>query len=609
MANAIELFTPEYERLAVPAAMMTVTIDGALCEDLAPVQIVRSSWPEFGWARLSYHPAGPSDPDRIDLERIEDRFAMGRTVCLRQLYNEAPPETVIAGLPGFVGRIEGIETTIDGANETVEIVVKDSSAALDRITVYGQKVLRADGALACLEGLGTIFNPAGQGNAALDPVTTEGETWTAFCPNAAPARSWDYAGVIGYLLGAYLPGGHLHGPDAEQLRALTDRRIVRDLDVTGLSLLEALRRCCERIGLQFQFVPRWVETGPNQAIVFYRNGEGRSVELNGQAEGQRISLSRTNIAALQSKRDFYPITHRYIAQGDFKTYEATFPLVPAWDPALEDTNYYPFSPSTNPDFSGVRDVYRKWCLNEAGDYSDEPFNQGDPYDFSRVFEGGSYVPRRRRFWPALSKAAHGRSLGYALEVSYDAGLHWRPYRDAFNNLLDECGLWLSGDQLDVDIWVAALKGALRFRITAAVVGDERLTCVLADGPVGSTAPVVDHVLTLPRQFQYRKVSAQSVFAATNAQALDPPQEVDDTAALHDFVRSQAERSSHVIETTQVQTPALMLHLHPGDRVVSSPDSRDLLNCRRDNRSLVWIERVQIDFRKQCTRLKLVRQRR
>ena len=119
----------------------------------------------------------------------------------------------------------------------------------------------------------------------------------------------------------------------------------------------------------------------------------------------------------------------------------------------------------------------------AGDYTDEPFNQGAPYDFSKVFEGARYAPRRRRFWPALSKAAHGRSLGYCLEVSYDAGLHWCPYVHPFNNLVTECGVWLSADQLDVDTWVAALKGALKFRITASVVSDERLTCIVADGPV------------------------------------------------------------------------------------------------------------------------------
>jgi hypothetical protein len=58
----------------------------------------------------------------------------------------------------------------------------------------------------------------------------------------------------------------------------------------------------------------------------------------------------------------------------------------------------------------------------------------------------------------------------------------------------------------------------------------------------------------------------------------------------------------------VQTPSLLLQFQPGDRVVSSPDSRDLLHCRRDNRSTTWIERVHMDIRHQCTNLHLVRQR-
>jgi len=287
-------------------------------------------------------------------------------------------------------------------------------------------------------------------------------------------------------------------------------------------------------------------------------------------------------------------------------YEATFELVKAWDPALESTNYYTFCPSTNPQFHRVRDVYRKWCLNEAGDYTDEPYSRGQPYDFASIFEGGNYICRRRRLWPAVSTDSQGRSLGYLLEASYDDGLNWWQYSNAFNNLLEECGIWLSSDQIDVDTWVAALKGMLRFRITAAVVSDERLTCIVADGPIGSTAPMVDHVLTLPRRFQYRKVSGHSVLAG--AEGFGPPNEADDTAALYEFTRQCAFMSAATIERTDLQTPTLALHFEPGDRVTLSPDSRDLLSVRRDNRSLVWIERVQMDFKNQCTRLKVVRQR-
>jgi len=608
MSNAIDLFTPEYKPLAAPASTTMVFVDGVLCEDLEPMEIVRSSWPEFGWARLAYNPAAQADPERIDCERIEDRFAMGCTVSLHQFHNPILPEATIDSFPLFTGQIEGIETTLDGREETVEILVKDYSAALDRVTVYGRYVLQDDGSTLFLSGLDTTFNPSGEANAAADPVMVEGKTYPVFSADVLTAARWGGAEAISYLLGAYVSRGTLHWPDLNQLRALTEQRPIRDLDVTGLSLLSALQRCCQNTGLQFRFEPNLVATGPHQAVVFYRNGRGRAVELNCQPAGQTLSLSRTNIAALHSARSLYPITHRYIAQGDFKTYEATFDLVQAWDPALEDTDYAKFSPSTNPQFYEVKDVYRKWCLNEAGDYTALPHSQGTPFDFSRIFEGANYLHLRRRFWPALSTDRQGNSLGYVLEVSYDAGLHWWTYVYAFDNLLDECGIWLSSDQLDVDTWVAALKGALKIRMTASVVSDERLTAAAADGPVGSSVPVVDHVITLPRQFRYRKVSTQSSFAQTDLLMQGELDEVDDSAALDEFVRGQEAMAPSIVETTQIQTPALTCHLHPGDRVISSPNDRDLLHCRRDNRSLIWIERVHVDFRKQCTVLRLVRQR-
>jgi len=359
--------------------------------------------------------------------------------------------------------------------------------------------------------------------------------------------------------------------------------------------------------LKFNFVPRLAEVGPNQAVVFYKSSTSRVVELNCQQGSEQLSISKTNIAKLSSREDFRPITHKYIGQGDFKIYEATFELVKAWDFADEDTNYYKFSPSTNSDFYKIKDVYRKWCLNEAGDYSNAPYNQGDAFDFSKIFGSCNFACYRRRFWPALTTDKQGRSLGYFLQVSYD-GENWWQYLYAFNNLLDECGIWLSSDQLDVDTWVAALKGVLKFRITASVVSDERLSCVVADGPVNSVAPVVNHIITLPRQFKYRKVSDQSIFASGSDNSLGVPDEVDDSAALYEFVRKEAAASSETIETVQVQTPTLVFDYRVGDKVSTGPESRDLLSCNSDNRSVSQIVRVQMDFQKQCTNLKIVRRR-
>ena len=607
MSNRVDFFQSAQTQLALPGAMVSVLLDSALCPDLVVTEIVRSGWPEFSWARLIFNSAAQQNARLIPAEQIETKFAMGKSICIRQTFNSIPPGAAAFSLPIFEGQIEAVETNLKSDSEKIEIIAKDFSTALKRITVYGQRVTKLEGSTLFLAGLDTVFNPNGQANAHRILISINGKSYTVFCAEPSQSKFFGCAEAIDYLLCEYLPAGCLQTPSIEQLRALTEDQTVRDLDVTGLNLLEALQRCCGRVGLKFKFVPRLTETGPAQAIVFYKNGTGRAVQLNCQQTGQQFSISKTNVANLSSRKNFWPVTHKYIGQGDFKVFEATFELVKAWDPTDEDINYYKFSPSTNPDFYKVKDVYRKWCLNEAGDYSGDPYNQGQAFDFSKIFGSTNFARHRRRFWPALTADKQGRSLGYFLQVSYD-GEHWWQYLYAFNNLLDECGIWLSSDQLDINTWVAALKGVLKFRITASVISDERLSCVVTDGPVNSVAPVVEHIITLPRQFKYRKVSSRSIFENTSDEKLGEPDEIDDSDSLYEFVRQTATVSSETIETSEVQTPSLAFDYRVGDRISVSPESRDLMNCRSDNRSVSWIEKVQMDFAKQCTNLKILRKR-
>ena len=608
MSNRIDFFQSAQTQLALPGAAVSVFLEGTLCGDLEPIEIVRGLWPEFSWARLRYNPAASPSALLMPAEQIEAKSAMGKCICIRQCYNGVPPGTATFSIPVFTGQIEGLHTRLGSDGETVEIIARDFSASLKRVTVYGQRVSSSDNSTLLLADVDTVFNPDGQPNASPSPVNVNGQSYVTFCAEPSQSGFWSYTEVIAYLLCEYLPLGQLHTPSIQQLRALTDNQIVRDLDVTGLNLAEAIQRCCKRLGLRFKFVPRLVPTGPRQAMVFYRDDTGRRIELNCQPVGQQLSTSKTNIAALHSEKDFWPVTHKYIGQGDFKVYEATFELIKAWDPADADTDYEKFSPSTNPDFYKVRDVYRKWCLNETGNYTGAPYNQGPAFDFSKVFQSSNFAYRRRRFWPALTTDKQARSLGYYLQVSYDDGQHWWQYLHAFSNLLDECGVWLSSDQLDVDTWVAALKGVLKFRMTASVISDERLSCMVTDGPVNSVAPVVEHIVTLPRQFKFRKVSHQSMFASSSDETLGAPDEVDDSAGLYEFIRQRAEVSPVTVGTVDVQTPTLVFDYWVGDLVTSSPESRDLLGCRRDNRSKTSIDRVQMDFQNQCTNLKIVRKR-
>jgi len=608
MSNRIDFFQSAQPPLALPAATTSILVDGQLCPWLELREIVRGGWPAFGWAQLAYNPAAYPKAKLIAAEEIETILAIGQTVCVRQVYNGAAPGASACAFPIFVGQIESIQTNLTSDGEMVEIVARDFSANLKHITVYGQWVGNSDGSILFLPGADTVFNEDGKANATSNPIDHNGNSVTLFGPEPSAGRHWSCAEVINYLFREYLSAGQLQTPNIGQLESLTQNHRIRDLDVTGLNLLEALQRCCERMSLEFKFVPRPVPTGGNQAIVFYKSGTGRTVELNCQPRGEQLSISKTNITALNSQKNFWPVTHRYVGQGDFKLYEATFELIKAWDPSGEDTDYDKFSPSTNPDFYQVKDVYRKWCLNEGGDYSGAPYNQGDAFDFSGIFQSDNFVRRRRRFRPALTADKQGKSLGYFLEVSYNDGVTWQQYLHAFNNLLDECGVWLSGNQLDVETWTAALDDELKFRITASVISDERLSCVIADGPDDSVVPVVDNIITVPRQFKYRKVSNQSIFANLSDGSLGEPNEVNDSAALFEFVRQKAEVSSEVIETIDVQTAFLAFDYQVGDIVTSSPESRDLLGTRSDNRSIRCIERVGMDFEKQCTDLKIIRKR-
>lgn len=608
MSNRIDFFQSADDRLALAAATVSVWLDGTPCPELEAIEIVRAGWPEFGWARLAYNPAGQAAAQLTPTEQIETKFGMGKYICIRQVYSGLPAGQGVLDFVIFTGQIESIETSLGPQGQNVEIIARDFAANLERITVYGQRVTNSDNSTLFLAGVDTIFNPDGKPNATSGAVNINGEICTMFCAEPAQSKFWTYAEAIEYLLCEYSPSGQLYRPTVQQLAALTDNHIVRDLDVTGLNLAEAIQRCCERVGLEFQFVPRLVEGGVSQAIAFHREGTGRIIELNCQPAGEQLSISKTNIAGLHSRKNLWPVTHRYIGLGDFKVYEATFELVKAWDPADQDTNYEKFSPSSNFDFYKVKDVYRKWCLNEAGQYTAAPYNQGPAFDFSEVFQTSNFVHRRRRFWPALTTDRQGNSLGYYLQVSYDDGEHWWQYLAAFNNLLDECGIWLSSDRLDVDTWVAALKGVLKFRITASVISDERLSSVFADGPVNSAAPVVEQLITLPRQFKFRKVSGQSIFSAGSDQTLGVPDEVDDSDALYEFIRQRAAASAAIIQTVDMQTPAVAVDYRVGDIVTSSPESRDLLCCKGDNRSTSRIVRVQMDFKNQCTNLKIVRKR-
>jgi len=304
MSNRIDFFQPVENTLALPAATVSVLLEGSPCPYLEPIEIVYSEYPEFGWAKLAYNPAAYTGGGLISIEDIEAELAIGKSICIRQIYNNSAPDVSICSVPIFTGKIESVETSIGADGEKVEVTAMDFSVSLKRITVCGRRVRGEDGLSVFVENLDTIFNEDGEGNAAVEPAENQGNGYTVFTGESSDGKLWSYSEVIEYLLCEYLTADDLKRPAIEQLRSLTENRIVSNLDVTEMSLLEALHRCCEEAGIKFRFTARLMQGSPEEAIVFYKDGAGRIVELNCQRAGQRFSISRTNATKLSVRKSF-----------------------------------------------------------------------------------------------------------------------------------------------------------------------------------------------------------------------------------------------------------------------------------------------------------------
>lgn len=122
------------------------------------------------------------------------------------------------------------------------------------------------------------------------------------------------------------------------------------------------------------------------------------------------------------------------------------------------------------------------------------------------------------------------------------------------------------------------------------------------GRSNSTIEVIDKIITLPRRFKYQKVSPFSIFVNNSAN------QIDDTASLVEYARSLADSGGIETERLQIKTMLLMPAFSCGDRVRTSPDSRDILGVKYDSRSICWLEKIEMDFANQQTILTAVKKR-
>ncbi|MCK5563805.1 MAG: hypothetical protein KAJ07_01045 [Planctomycetes bacterium] len=595
MSNAIEFYCPGKDELGVPALRPVIFLDGKVCGFLRVVCIERAACAKGSSVVLQYDVSSLDETDICPVEDIESIVPMGSQVSIRQLYNAGVGETQVESVSVFEGNVEGIRTQINGDGQSVVITARDFIASMERMTVFGRRYADATDGSRFMVGMQAVFNEDGEGNASKQKVICNGKSYTVFAADDN-AKLWSYGEIILYLLSEYVLLGLVGVPCLEELEAVTGYMVAEELNLEGKNVAEVIELCCKKTGVQFAVEPSYCFVGVSSGIVFYRPGKGRAVELNCQYAGNGLDISRTNVIGIDSDRGRWPVTDRFIVQGEYKEYESTFTLVPAWDSLLEGLPQSEYEQSTSSNFDSVADVYRKWCLNEAGDYGEPAF------DFSKVFQGQEYLTRRRVFERAITG-----DKGYYLEVSFDDGVNWQEFTDSFDVLDDQCGVWLSEDELGAQMWTAIGASALILRITATVASDVRVNYSVSNGAADGCAPVTETIET-DSSYAYRKVMPTSVFYDQVRTGQLEADQIDDSNAIAAYCKTKARLSERVIDNVTVNTAVVGMHYCLGDRVVCSPESRDILGIRRDRRSEFVITGMAMDIDKQQTRLEIVRRR-
>lgn len=537
---------------------------------------------------LGYSPAFGGDRR---LEESAPRVAPGQFVRARLLRGGTAPGTVRRDLVLFEGRILDVEIGLDAEGERLRFEAEHLAGEVLRRRVGGQRVEAAGGSVEWIEGPVLTFNPDGEPNASPELfVPTAGEPYTVFAPtSAAGAVAWTLDEAVAYLLAEHGASEVLAVPSPSEVRDLLAALPVRDVEVEGRTLGAALEALLDHVGGRIFVTVEPGEVGVSRRLELWLPSRACTVWLPHQPVGESYRPAGTQFHALHLAMHFESAPRRYVARGDRRLFESTFDLVPGWDDALASGEPETYSPSTNHDFDTVRDVFRKWVLNEGGEYSASPYNRGAAADLSALFEGLPYVRRHRRFLPCVSRDSLGRSYGVYAEMSLDGGSTWGRVSLGARVLAEECGLYLADDVLPPRYLAAAMRGQVRVRVTATIESDACLTAervaIGAEDLPGQTCH-----LSVPGGYRFRRVAPTSRFYGVAG-----ADEADDSARLQSLVDGAFEADRRSPAPGRIDIPFLSLAHRVGERVGGTRGRRMDLARERPGYELepvVWRVRHQ-----------------
>lgn len=390
------------------------------------------------------------------------------------------------------------------AKEWVHIHCKDYRWLYNRCSpVYGQVARGVDDyedgeplqTATFMSGLRCIFNPSGFYNMDPDAITFTSATWPNFPANFTthvfgnPSKAgtpWTAGDAISLLLSPIYNQTPaivvIANPfDLPGLTHADFSTVLNNINVDCTNVTDAVNLICDNLGWTFREEysmngPLWVfyksgmasgttrvylESGYNPCILhsLHAPAVGEDIDEAVQVDGKKM------VMALDLNEDIDPVVNQPWGLSAPHQFEITAELVPAWKDtdlhlATAITDLYKTESElqalTDPDALDfykyhhalgslfLRDVGRKWSLNESGKYTGGDYDRGVLFDFTATAVGipstylrgpntieypdgkKFFAPFNRRFLPCLTFDKDSlNSAGIRLQWSFDEGTTWQ----------------------------------------------------------------------------------------------------------------------------------------------------------------------------------------
>lgn len=382
-------------------------------------------------------------------------------------------------------------------------------------------------------------------------------------------------------------------------------------------LPELLDKLLHPHGCDWYLVPVRAATGIRLRIKLFKRGSGTEVAVQRERVGTSVRPGRNNLLELDCEWNVADIANKIRVQSAPKMKEITVELKRGW-PESDDELTCDELKKSDPEsvFDEHRDAWRRWVLNEAGDYAGSrptvdaahpwlEIKTGDWFDVRPLLDTAD-VPRRRKFERPLT---FDNRTNERLNMLVQA---WDPDEDIWNHiggwspLEHECGIYFDGDIPPDDL--VKLGEDARIRITACLVSDIRDEALAARRPESPNGADIELVLDLGDRFFSRTRQKSGNYQSILIDDPNDPLESDERDD-HDALVEYAERVREVEDAARLTATLTLKGIQTAYEVgqlVTKVDGRNVVLNRFGGgvaaKKYLQIVRIEFDFPQQQTRL-------